>query len=74
MAVFPMEGEGAERLSELFGPAQVDHLVRQAINMCWMGLPKERRTVAEVESQIRRLVDRALRDFREDAQAFGRGG
>jgi hypothetical protein len=36
-----------------------------------MGLPQERRTVAEVETQIRRLVDRALQNLREDAAAFG---
>jgi hypothetical protein len=37
-----------------------------------MSLPKERRTVEELEQQIRRIVDRALRDFREDRQAFGK--
>jgi hypothetical protein len=36
------------------------------------GLPKERKTVDELEKQIRRIVDRALKDFREDADAFGR--
>jgi hypothetical protein len=35
-----------------------------------MSLPKERRTVEELEKQVRRLVDRALRDFREDRDAF----
>jgi hypothetical protein len=36
-----------------------------------MGLPQERRTADELEKQIRRMVDRALKDFREDRQAFG---
>ena len=31
-----------------------------------MGLPKEKKNVDEVERQIRRLVDRGLRDLRED--------
>jgi hypothetical protein len=35
---------------------------------------KERRNVDEVERQIRRVVDRALRDLREDFDSFfGKG-
>jgi hypothetical protein len=74
MAMF-LEGQGeeaAERMSEVFGPGQIDHMIRQAIQFCWMSLPKERRTVEELEQQIRRIVDRALKDFREDRQAFGK--
>ncbi|HBI42774.1 MAG TPA: hypothetical protein DDY78_07940 [Planctomycetales bacterium] len=74
MAMF-LEGEGeeaAERMSEVFGPGQIDHMIRQGIQFCWMSLPKERRTVEELEQQIRRIVDRALKDFREDRQAFGK--
>lgn len=74
--MFPM-GEGddaADRMAEMFGPAQIDHLIRQAIQFCWMGLPKERRSSSEVESQVRRIVERALRDFREDREAFGKTG
>ena len=73
MAMFPADG-AAERMAAMFGPAQVDHAVRQAIQFCWIGLPEERRTADEVETQIRRIMDRALRDFREDARAFGVGG
>lgn len=71
MAMFPADGDAAERMAEMFGPAQEDHQIRHAIQFCWMGLPKDRRTVAEVEAQIRRVVERALRDFREDREAFG---
>ncbi len=63
--------EAAERMAEMFGPGQIDHMVRQAIQFCWMGLPKERRSTEEVETQIRRIVERALKDFREDREAFG---
>ncbi|MDB5352606.1 MAG: hypothetical protein JWN86_3853 [Planctomycetota bacterium] len=76
MASFPI-GEGddlAKKMTELFGPAQIDHMVRQANQFCWMGLPKERRSIDEVESQIRRIVERALSDFREDRVAFGTSG
>jgi hypothetical protein len=51
----------------------MDQSIRQAIQFCWMSLPKDRRTPDEVEAQIRRMVDRALRDFREDAQLFRSG-
>jgi len=71
MESFRVEGEGAEeRMAELFGPGQVDQSLRQAIQFCWMGLAKDRRTPDELEKQIHRLVNRALKDFREDIEAF----
>ena len=60
------------RMSEFFGPGQVDQAVRQAIQFCWMALPKQRRNQDELDKQIRRVVDRALRDFHEDSEAFSR--
>ncbi len=62
-----------EEMSEMFGPGHVDSAVRQAIQACWMALPKDRRNVAEVEKEIRRLVERALSNLDEDANSFGRG-
>ena len=61
-----------DEMSEMFGPGHVDQCVRQAISSCWMALPKERRSVDEVEKEVRRLVDRALANLREDQNAFGR--
>ena len=61
-----------DQMREMFGPGHVDQAVRQAIQTCWMALPKDRRNVEEVEKQIRRLVDRALTNLREDAGAFER--
>jgi hypothetical protein len=58
-------------MRDMFGPGQVDQIVRQAISSCWMALPKERRNVDEVEKEIRRLVERALANLREDQSAFG---
>ncbi len=76
MAVFSCSsgGEGGEEpdMDGFFGPGQVDQTIRQAIQWCWMALPKDRRNMEEVESQIRRLVDRAIKDLREDREAFGR--
>jgi hypothetical protein len=66
----PLDPEQGDRYRDLFGPHQVDEQIRQAIQFCWMALPKEKKNVEEVEKQIRRLVDRALRDLREDSEAF----
>jgi len=66
------EGSDGEQpdLGQFFGPGHVDQAVRQAIQACWMALPKSKRTVDEVDSHIRRLVDRALKDLRDDSEAF----
>ena len=59
------------RQQKFLSPGQVDQIIRQAIQFCWMVLPEDKRTIEEVERQIRRLVDRALDNLREDATAFG---
>jgi hypothetical protein len=72
MAFTPIDDpEGMDRMREFMGPGMVDQMVRQAIQLAWAALPNERRTVAEVEQVIRRLVDRAFEDFREDEETFG---
>ena len=74
MAAFTYDpsGDDDEGMSDFFGPGQVDQLIRQALQCCWMALPKEKRNIDEVERQMKRLVDRAVRDLREDREAFGR--
>ncbi len=69
MVLEEVSGTG-DAFRELFTPIQVDTMIRQAIQFCWTALPKEKRSVEEVERQIRRMVDRALRDLREDEQQF----
>jgi hypothetical protein len=74
MAMFPVNGpdpDEAKSMSEMFGPGQVDDQIRRAITFCWMMLPRDRKTVDELEKQIRRIVNRALKDLREDTEAFG---
>ncbi len=66
--------ESEERMRAFWGPQAVDQHIRQAISTCWEMLPRERRTAAAVEREIRRIVDRALRDLNEDITAFGLGG
>jgi len=63
--------ESFNKLREFLNPAQVDQSVRHALQMCWMIIPKEKRNVDELEQQFRRIVDRALKNMREDDQAFG---
>ena len=65
--------DAAKRMREMFGPGQVDQQVRQAIHLCWMMLPEDRKTVEELEKQMRRIMDRAFKDLREDANVFGLG-
>jgi hypothetical protein len=58
-------------MRSFMGPGQVDQEIRQAIQFAWIMLPDERKTPAEVERVIRQIVDRAPKDFREDAASFG---
>lgn len=74
MAVSSNDGpEGDDKIRRMFGPDQVDREIRQAIQLCWLGLPENKKSVDEVERQIRRIVDRALLDLHEDSEAFGIG-
>lgn len=50
---------------------QVDVVLRSALHQCWMLLPPERRNLAELEREIYRLVDRAIKGYAEDFKAFG---
>ena len=49
----------------------MDQAVRQAISTCWMVLPDDKKNVTSVEAEIRRIVDHALENLREDSKAFG---
>jgi hypothetical protein len=60
-----------EHMQSMFGPQVVDQQVRQAISMCWMMLPDDQKSVERVESEIQRIVARALKNLREDCQSFG---
>jgi hypothetical protein len=68
----PANANWDDQFGGMFPPAQIDQLIRQAVQFCWMTLPRDYRSADEVEKQIRRLVDRAIRDMREDLQAFGK--
>ena len=54
MAAFSTFGSGeggedaAEKMAELFGPGQIDQMIRQGIHFCWMALPKGRKNADEL--------------------------
>ena len=68
----PGEGENsrAAGIMNMFGPHAVDQLVRQCITQIWMLLPDDKKSVDVVEKELRRLVERAIKDLREDANVF----
>ncbi|MEM6551415.1 MAG: hypothetical protein AAF750_04725 [Planctomycetota bacterium] len=70
----PDDPSEAHAFAMAMGPGQIDTLVRNALQNLWMVLPREKQNVEDVEREFRRLVDRALRDLREDDEAFGTGG
>ena len=72
MAFFDQnDPEAADKMRGMIGPGQVDQMFRQAIEMCWMMLPQSSKTIDELEKQVRRIIDRALKDVRDDAEQFG---
>jgi hypothetical protein len=72
--MFHKFGEGdaelPDKMRAMMGPGVVDDQIRQAIHFCWMMLPAERRNVAEVEKEIRSIVERALKALRDDEGRF----
>jgi hypothetical protein len=63
---------GAGGFLQMFqNPAHLDQSVRQAVQLCWTIIPKERRDADELGKQFRRVVERALKDFAEDKAEFG---
>jgi hypothetical protein len=63
-------GEDEDKMRAFLGGGHVDSMVRQALQTCWMALPREKRNVEELKRQMQRLVDRAIDDLEEDRQAF----
>jgi hypothetical protein len=63
--------EAFRKMRGMLGPQQIDQQIRQAISMCWMILPDDRKNPDAVGTEIRRIVERALRDLAEDTKAFG---
>ena len=62
----------ANRYRELMGPSVVDCMIREAIKMCWFGMraPQAEKLKA-VQTEVRRVVERALKDLAEDIERLG---
>ncbi|MEQ8856452.1 hypothetical protein [Gimesia sp.] len=45
----PDDEESFDKMRDLFSPAQVDQSVRQALMLCWMMLPDDKRNIDELE-------------------------
>lgn len=58
----------------MFGPGQIDSQLRSMLQMCWMILPKDKKTIDDLERMFRPMVDRAFKDMRDDRDAFGLPG
>ena len=67
----PIDPNDADAFQKHFGPGVIDSQLRSLIQMCWFGLPDEKRTVENLEVVFRNLVDRAFRDLRDDRDTFG---
>ena len=50
--------------------SSADQKVRSSLQSIWRSLPNDRKNWEELENNFRRLVDRALRDFKEDMDLF----
>lgn len=59
------------QLRDMQGPFAADSAMRQAIMNVWRSLPEESRTIEKVVAESQRLLDRAVREFREDAAVYG---
>jgi hypothetical protein len=68
----PDDDDAANKMAEVFGPLQIDQSIRHALQFCWMSLPKEKRTTEEWEQQLRRIFERAIKDFKDDRTQFSR--
>jgi hypothetical protein len=65
------EDESRKRLAAMDRmTGQVDLMIRQGVNFCWMMLPPEGRTAEHLQKQVQRIVDRALKDHQDDIKAF----
>ena len=45
--------DAANRMRGMFGPQQVDQEIRQAISMCWMMMPDDKKNPEAVAAEIR---------------------
>jgi hypothetical protein len=69
MAMFESGDKEGMRKMIASMPGMVDHFIRQAIEFCWMEMPDERQNLQDVGAEVRRILERALRNLEEDQAA-----
>jgi hypothetical protein len=69
----PNDPESLSKVLRQTSPDLANDSIRKAIIFGWWLLPKDQRTEENLEREIRRLVDDAIRGFREDKDRFLRG-
>ncbi|MCL5997161.1 MAG: hypothetical protein M1546_14060 [Chloroflexi bacterium] len=63
--------EHGAAMRNMMGPLGVDNALRSAVQQCWMILPEDERSPERVEQEILRIIQRVLKELKEDAAAFG---
>lgn len=58
--------------SEITSLLTIDQHIRQANQHCWDALPEKERSLKRVEQEITRLVQRAIKNIKEDELAFSK--
>ncbi len=61
------------KLMDESGPWVLDSLVRQAFTMCWMMLPKKKRSTQMVVDILTKLFERNIQNFLADGEIFETG-
>ena len=70
MAYTRINSESGDKGDPLFGPGVVDVKVREAMQLCWIMLPDDNRTTSRLVDEMRRILERALKDVQDDERAF----
>ena len=66
----PNDPEAVHKFFQENAPNAAKDAIRQAMMIGWWLLPKDQRTEDILDREMRRLVDDAIREFREDRDRF----
>ena len=66
-----IEQHGPQGDSPHFLALLVTQTLHQAIMHCWLAMPAQKKTVQDVETELRRILQRTLKHWSDDAIAFG---
>ena len=67
----PFKFDENEDYMKFMGPHATQQAIISAITLCWHSLPKEKRTVYNLETEFMRIATRAFKDIQEDSDSFG---